>query len=51
MDPEQRCDRRRCNHALKFHNPCSRCVCHAFMVPMTDEERAAAGLKPKKGSR
>jgi len=47
MDPDTKCDRRRCGHARKFHNPCSRCKCHAFMEPMTPEERKAAGLEEK----
>lgn len=34
MNPEQKCDRRRCGHELKWHNPCSKCKCHAFMTPM-----------------
>lgn len=49
MDAETRCDRRRCGHELKWHNPCSRCTCHAFMAPMTEAEKQRAGIAARKG--
>lgn len=49
MDAETKCDRGRCGHELKWHDPCSRCRCHAFMAPMTPAERKAAGLPAKRG--
>jgi hypothetical protein len=30
MTPDSSCGRVKCRHALKFHNPCSKCSCQAF---------------------